>query len=181
MDSQKLTELVEAAKRGDRDSLGQIVVEFTPSIRNFLRRQVPDFNNADDLTQETFIRAMCKLHQLQNPARMGSWLRTIAWRILCSAAIEKKQMKLLAGLEDLLVGSSAEPISFVLQKEREDALHSFMLDIPKEDREVLQLHYFGHVSLKKMAKKFEVPIGTIKRRLYAARQKLKKQMEALNL
>jgi RNA polymerase sigma-70 factor (ECF subfamily) len=74
---------------------------------------------------------------------------------------------------------SHTPLVVVLAREREDQVHRGLRKLRAMDRETLEAFYFEGRSLIEMSRKFDTPVGTIKRRLHVARKRLAKELEAL--
>jgi RNA polymerase sigma-70 factor (ECF subfamily) len=71
------SELVRAAQRGDRTSFGELYGKYARMVHGLLLAKVP-FSEAEDLTQEVFLRALRQLASLRDIARFGGWLAAIA-------------------------------------------------------------------------------------------------------
>ena len=69
MDAQDMRQLVERAQCGDREAFGRLVEQFAPTVLRIVQRRLRDVAEAEETSQDVFIRAMRKLHQLQSPER----------------------------------------------------------------------------------------------------------------
>ncbi len=76
-----LIEQVRAAQAGDRDAFGELVERFERSVFATALRRLGNHVEAQELTQEVFVQALRKVHQLREPECFGGWLRTIANRL----------------------------------------------------------------------------------------------------
>ena len=71
-------ELIEKTKDGDEDAFGEIISRYKGRLINFLYRMLGDYEEAVDLTQETFIEIMRSIGKFRGEAALGSWIRRIA-------------------------------------------------------------------------------------------------------
>ena len=72
-------ELIAAAQRGDREAFGRLYAEYAGMVSKFVAGKVPDLGLAEDLTNETFLRALRRLDSVSDQGRdVGAWFTTIA-------------------------------------------------------------------------------------------------------
>lgn len=144
-----------------------------------------DIHLAQDILQETFIKALSQLDSLQNPEKMGAWLSTIATRtaidyIRKENRIEKaeydetlarnKQVEITSTVEDLV------EYNLIVEE-----ILNRILDLKKEYREVLLLRYMQELSQKEIAELTNLKIGTVKSRLHRAEKALKTNLSRTKL
>lgn len=180
----EVTILVDKAKTGDRAAYGELVSRFQGSVTAMAMSRVRDPLEAQDLAQDVFIHAMRKLPQLRDARCFAGWLRQITARMAINRLTRKAP---LAGAApeflDSFAAESRGPDENLARSENASSLREGLSRLKPLDRETLEAFYLRGHSLKKMARDFEVPTGTIKRRLHVARQRLKdaldESMEAL--
>ena len=175
---QTLAELVIAAQGDDREAFGQLVVRFERTVYGIALRRLGNHAEAQELTQEVFVKAMQRLYQLREPVRFGGWLRSITNRMAINRATRRKPVALTepAILENTCI-SPATPLDNVLQRERAEEVRAGLGRLRVLDRETLEAFYVRGQSLIEMSDAFESPIGTIKRRLHVARKRLAQELE----
>jgi RNA polymerase sigma-70 factor, ECF subfamily len=124
---------------------------------------------AEDLTQETFLRAWRSLDNLQNPAAAKAWLFTILRRE--NARLYEKYRPELDDIDDysLADGDSHEP-DFHMEREM---LHKAMEELEADYREPLMLQVIGGFSGEEIGKMLDLNNNTVMTRLFRARNKLK--------
>ena len=180
----EVTILVDKAKLGDRAAYGELVTRFQGSVYAMAMSRVRDPLEAQDLAQEVFVHAMRKLPQLRDARCFAGWLRQITARMAINRLTRKAPHVGLA-LEVLegVPGRGRSPEENLAKRESAAELHAGLNRLKPLDRATLEAFYIRGHSLKQMARDFEVPTGTIKRRLHVARQRLKsvldESMEAL--
>jgi RNA polymerase sigma-70 factor (ECF subfamily) len=141
--------------------------------------RVRDPLEAEELAQDVLVHGMRKLPQLRDPRCFAGWLRQITARM----AINRKARRgLVCGDPDILetvAGATNEPIDHLARTETKSELHASLRQLKPLDRATLETFYLRGRSLKQMSREFETPVGTIKRRLHVARQRLKDVMEGV--
>ena len=176
-DDEQLKQNVEAAKHGDQFAFGALVAQFHDDVFRQALRVVRRPERAEDLTQDTFFLAWRKLDHLRANNRFGPWVRRIAF---CTALNSVRGKRPDVSLD--AVGSEGvdcdDPISRILYDENDSVIGSCIERLGEMDRESLHAFYWEGESLIQMSEHFECPIGTVKRRLHVARQRLLKQLLA---
>lgn len=130
--------------------------------------------DAEDATQETFVRAWSSLSELRSASAMNSWLRNIA-RNVCVDMIRRNQIRRTqsAALNEVAVVSSSECLD--KSEECEHVMH-YVTALPEELREIVLLHYYEQLTYDQMAHWLGVARSTVNERLAKARLLLKQQL-----
>ncbi len=176
----EVTELVERARAGDRSAYGELVERFQPTVYAVALSRLRNPTEAQELAQEVFLHGMRKLPQLRDAACFAGWLRQITVRMAInrltrggplhradSEALEQTQASGAGPLDELVRGEEAEQLYQGLER------------LKPIDRATLVAFYIRGRSLKQMSREFETPVGTIKRRLHVARNRLREQLEGV--
>lgn len=175
----EITVLVDRAKLGDREAYGELVTRFQGSVYAMALARVRDPLEAQELAQEVFVHAMRKLPQLREPRAFAGWLRRITARMAINRLTRKGP---LFGTEpemlDGVAGADRGPLTALELGEAKAGLHAGLNRLKADDRDALEAFYLRGRSLKQMAREFDAPVGTIKRRLHVARQRLKDVLES---
>jgi RNA polymerase sigma-70 factor (ECF subfamily) len=169
-----LTRLLLDAQRGDRAALDRFVAATHRDV-NDLCRYLGDRDNADDLTQETYRRAVASLHRYRATGPAKHWLLTIARRT-CADATRRRQRRrrLQRRVGELSPDEHIDPTPVTEQPEIDELL--LELDDDRRAAFVLtQLHGFRY---EDAAQLLDVPIGTIRSRVARAREQLLDLMRA---
>jgi RNA polymerase sigma-70 factor (ECF subfamily) len=177
----EMTVLVEKAKLGDRAAYGELVVRFQNSVYAMALSRVRDPLEAQELAQDVFVHAMRKLPQLRDPRCFAGWLRRITARMAINRLTRKGP---LFGADpemlDAVQGRGRSPEENLEVGEAVGQLKEGLAQLKPLDRATLEAFYIRGRSLKQMAREFDVPTGTIKRRLHVARLRLKEVLEAID-
>lgn len=180
MDIDEIKLLVLQAQEGDRVAFGRLVRTFEASVFATVMKRLKNRTEALDVTQEVFLRAMRKLDQLREPERFVGWLHRIAVRLSINKLVRKPLEMLDEGdATSRKISPVDRPLDQLLTGERAHQLRDGIKRLKKLDRETLVAFYFEGQSLAQMADKFDSPIGTIKRRLHTARNRLRDELSEL--
>lgn len=163
-----LTRLLLDAQRGDRDALEQFVAATHRDVVD-LCRYLGDCDNADDLAQETYQRAVASLHRYRAEGPARHWILTIARRTCADAARRRtRRRKLRQRVSELSADDHRDPTPISEQPEIDE-----LLDLLDDDRRaafvLTQLSGFRY---DEAADILGVPIGTIRSRVARAREQL---------
>ena len=131
-----------------------------------------------EVSQEVFIRAWRKLNQLREPERFPAWLKQVAVRMSINHVLRKKSEASLENGEFAAVEEQrvASPLTNLMQSETAHEVWDCLEKLREMDRQTLVAFYFEGRSLRQMSDLFDSPVGTIKRRLHTARNRLKTEL-----
>ncbi len=177
----EITVLVEKAKIGDREAFGELVVRFQNSVFAMALTRVRDPLEAQELAQDVFVHAMRKLPQLRDARCFAGWLRRITARMAINRLTRRGP---LFGADpemlDAIQANGRTPVEALEVGEAVGQLKQGLAQLKPLDRQTLEAFYLRGRSLKQMAREFEVPTGTIKRRLHVARARLKDALHEID-
>jgi len=174
----EITILVERARVGDRAAYGELIERFRPTVYAVALARLRNPAEAEELTQEVFLHGMKKLGQLRDAQCFAGWLRQIAVRMAINRLTRRGPVQ---GVDtevlEQATASESEPIDALIRAEQRRDLYAGLQRLKPVDRATLVAFYIRGQSLKEMSREFETPIGTIKRRLHVARNRLRLQLE----
>ena len=154
----------------------QLVVDHYQSVFRYAFRLSGCAEEAEDLTQQTFLRAHRKLYQLRELEKADRWL----FAILRSAYLKGRRRHRPLTAASLELNVDEVPDDAVRQVERDgvdqEQLQSALNEIPDEFRLVIIMFYFEELSYKEIAAKLEIPIGTVMSRLSRAKARLRQRL-----
>ncbi|RYE74026.1 MAG: sigma-70 family RNA polymerase sigma factor, partial [Myxococcales bacterium] len=143
-EGRRLIGLVELARQGDKDAFGLLYDHYHPSVYRFLSYRVGSQILAEDLTSETFFRALRSMNSFRWQGKdFGAWLMTIA-RNLATDHFKAGRTRLEQTTEDMsTLDTSAEgPENDVLSALSSEVLMAALKDLPNEQRECLVMRFF---------------------------------------
>jgi len=167
-------ELAWRSKEGCRASFGQLVERYSPGLLYFLSRRASSIQDAEDLVQDTFVRAFENIHRYRNTWKFSTWLFTIATR-LAASHYRRKQT---AG-EFSKAGSNEPmcPSTILLRREQRLSLWAQAMELSENQYQVLWLKYAEGMSVKEIAKVMGKSQISVKVLLYRARAGLAQRLQ----
>ncbi|RNM16814.1 sigma-70 family RNA polymerase sigma factor [Nocardioides pocheonensis] len=160
----RLIALVELARSGDKEAFGQLYDHYQPSVYRFLYYRVGSMTLAEDLTAETFFRALRSMHSFRWQGKdFGAWLMTIA-RNLTADHFKAGRTRLEQTTEDMqtLDSTSEGPEIEVLSSLTNEALLRALGELPTEQRECLIMRFLQGLSIAETAEILGRSSGAVK-------------------
>lgn len=172
-------------RAGDRASLGQLVRRYEASLFALLVKLVNgDAHRADDLFQETFLRAVRSAETFDAAKRFRPWLTAIAVNLVRDDARKRKlrsEVPLEAG-QGVMQGAvdpAATPDQCAARGDEAARVRAALKQLTEKEREVVLLHFYDGMTLAEAAATLEIPLGTVKSRLHGALTRLKGLLDGL--
>lgn len=165
--------------------LGQVVLEHRSRIYRYVLSMARDPDVAEDLTQETFLRALRGLGSLRDRAALVPWLYRLATNVFIDwVRAEGRRRLAYAGGKDSdgdLVGEIPDPAARidrrVEQSEMSECVQDFVDDLPDDFRSVILLHDAHGLSNPEIAEMLGLTLATTKIRVHRARLRLRQALE----
>lgn len=182
-------QLVERALAGDGDAFGEVVRRWERKIYALAYGITGSVEEARDATQETFINAYRNLPRFRGEAQVSSWLHRIAVnqcitrqrraRVRAETALDEE---VEAGREQFIsTGREASPAHASESKQRAEAVRRAVDSLPQELREVVLMKEFEELTFQEIADALQIPLSTVKSRLYTALKQLRLKLERFQL
>jgi len=179
-DSLEERELVARAKEGDVEAFEFLVRRFQGSIYGLCYRLTGVHQSADDLSQETFIKAYFALSQFHDGLSFFTWIRRIAINNCLNHLRAGKREEPLGEKENRVPGNSGSspgsPQDELLRNRMEQDFAKALRALPSKLRAVFVLRVFDDLNYREIAQVLDIPEGTVMSRLNRARQKLKTRL-----
>lgn len=175
---------VRRAREGDADAFRLLFDRFAPAIRRFLNDLLGTALEADEATQETFVRAHERLVALEDDARVAPWLFGIARNIAFERWRERKsEQRAWAEEEDwgatlAAVLPSPNPETVLLDREVEDAMQTALSLLAPERRAALLLRVDHGLAYEEISEAMGWPLQKVKNEIHRARLKLRTALSA---
>ena len=175
-------ELIQRVLAGDDNAFSVLVRKYQKQVHALAWRKIGDFHIAEEITQDTFLKAYKRLATLKKPQRFVSWLYVIAAN-RCSSWLRKKRLwtQPLEQLEetDNEQLQKATYSGFVVEENertaidaQRDVVKKLLAKLQESERTVITLHYFGEMSCTEIGVFLGVSKNTIKSRLRRAQRRL---------
>ncbi|MCK5133812.1 MAG: sigma-70 family RNA polymerase sigma factor [Candidatus Sabulitectum sp.] len=168
--------LVKAAKTGDLSAFSELTERCRPEIMVELTGLTGNIHDAEDVLQEAFLRSFLKLSSLKEPYNFGGWVRLIARNI---ARNRLRREPKFVQLQENFAEGRAEVNTDDGSLQTELALLALSRLSPKL-RETTRLTYLSNYSQKQVAARLGIPLGTVKRRLWESRIKMRKEVMSMS-
>lgn len=171
-----VAQLVKRSINGDIESFGELVKEYRQTVHAFCYHKIGDFQCAQDLVQETFIKAYLSLSQLRDPDKFSSWLYRIATNN-CNMWLRKRSQKTISLKDpDKLQDTSPSIYEGYHKRELEIKVKEALSRLSENNRLVITLHYLAGRSYNEMAEFLNLPLTTVKSRIHEGRKQLKEEL-----
>ena len=178
-------ELVLLCQQGDRDVFRLLYQRYQQRVRSTLY-QLCGSSSLDDLVQEVFLKAWKGLPKLKTPKYFSTWLYRISWNVATdqrrrlARGQEKTSLNETVWEKEQLDNSksvNSDSVPDLMQLHYEDLVQRGLDNLSFEHRAVLVLHDLEDLPQKQVAEILNVPVGTVKSRLFHARDSLRKFLE----
>ena len=169
-------ELVKSCQQGDREAFRLLYRRYQKRVRATLY-QLCGTQMLDDLVQEVFLRVWRGLPKLRDISTFSTWLYRISWNV---ATDRRRQLALnrerLATLPDEQRLAASDPPG-LMALHYQELVRRGLDNLSLDHRAVIVLHDLEDLPQKQIAKILEVPVGTVKSRLFHARRSLRQYLE----
>ncbi|HEX6480069.1 MAG TPA: sigma-70 family RNA polymerase sigma factor [Ktedonobacteraceae bacterium] len=170
--------LVTAAQNGDLDAFGIIVQRFQGMAYTSAYAMLEDAQLAEDVAQEAFIEAYLNLPKLREPAAFPGWFRRIIFkqgdRVLRGKHLATVPLEPVSTFD--VAVDDLNPLHLAENSEMQDFVRGAIEALPEHERIVTLLFYVDGYTLKDIEAFLEIPVTTVKKRLYDARKRLKERL-----
>lgn len=177
------TQLVAASKKGDQDAFSLLVQRHQRRVFNLVFRMLQQYEEANEITQETFIAAWQGLPSFRGDAQFSTWLYRIAYNCCLKQLEQRKRdsaLQVAMQAEQILENADNETRADneLETHARQAMVHEQISSLPAKYRIVLVLRHLQDMTYEEMAEILTMPVGTIKTHLFRARNLLKERLES---
>ena len=169
-------------RRGNASAFNTLVAEWQDAIHRFAYRFFYDADDAQEITQKTFIQVYSNLGQLDDPGKFSSWIYRIA-KNLCLDELKRAGRKKSSPLE--LVkherAHNVNPSKKMETKELGEWIQKALIAIPEEQRVIIIMKEYEELTFKEIAEILDEPESTVKSRLYYGFKKLRDILNSWNI
>ena len=172
-------ELIQRILDGDDTAFTELVKKYQKPVHALAWRKIGDFHIAEEITQDTFLKAYQGLATLKKPQSFASWLYVIAANN-CSTWLRKKRLS-TEPLVDARLQEATYSGYVVAENERteveaqREVVKKLLAKLQESERTVITLYYFGEMSSSEIGAFLGVSANTVRSRLRRAQQRLKKE------
>lgn len=179
-------QLIAEALKGSQKAYTQLVEQHKKAIFHIINKIVRNDEAANDLVQETFMKAFSSLATYRSEYRFSTWL----YKIAANASIDylrKRRINALSldrpmetrdGTVEIEVPDySFHPEHDLIRKQQRISIEEAIDSLPKKYRDVIVYRHKDDKSYEEIADLLDIPVGTVKARIFRARELLKKKLK----
>jgi len=174
--------LVEAVQNGDGKAYGQLIRLHQKRLFRFVYTLVGTFDQAEDIVQETFVKAYQAIGTFQQGYAFYPWLSTIARNLAYNQIAREEKKQSLEHLQEAgFDPESAQlgPLEKMLNDEAQGRFYKALMALPAKYRTVFVLRHLEDMDYNEISNYLKIPPGTVDSRLYRARQLLLEELKDL--
>ena len=177
--------LVARILEGDRDRFTDLVRRYEKRVINYVYRITHRYEEAHELAQDIFVKVYLALDRYDSKYQFSTWL----FRIAQNAAIDVLRKKTVIEVplarptedepqkEREFADPGVSPFRALKNKQLGAAIEKAVENLPPDYRELIQLRHFAELSYEEIASMKRLPLGTVKNKLFRARNLLKEQLD----
>ncbi|MBD3183692.1 sigma-70 family RNA polymerase sigma factor [Candidatus Poribacteria bacterium] len=171
-------ELMRRCCEGDTGAFELLVMRYKDSIFNFTYRFLADYHQAQDLTQETFLRLLKNSERYKSRDKFKPWLYKIAAN-LCKNEIRNKKRHPKISLDEYIkienpiASSYSSPDEAYERKELSHLVKDILASIPEDQRMIILMREYQDLSYEEISSALGCSLGAVKSKIYRARQNIK--------
>ena len=182
MPEEKIVELIDGCRKGNRDSFSRIVDLYSSRLYGFYIHMGYKPDQAEDLVQELFVRLVDKLKKYNHTGKFEAWLFRVAANMARDFARKRsiKTVSLNIGADDernsqfeYADNNQPAPDSRMVQLEANVVLQDALMQLSDQERELVLLRHYSDMSFKDIAADCGLPVGTVLSKVHRALKKLK--------
>ena len=170
------SELLAAVAAGSRQALEELYLGYHRRLARFLSRFTPRYENVEEIINDTFMVVWQSAKNFRSASQVSTWIIGIAYRTALKSVRRQKNHAAARSLDEY-----PEPTTDpTLDTEVQDWLKQGLDQLPVEQRLTLELAYHMGHSLEEIAAITDCPVGTVKARMFHAREKLRQYLPTLS-
>ncbi len=171
---------VASSKRGDTSAFNRLVLKYERTVYNIAFRMLQDREEAADATQEVFLLMFKNIRRFRQNSKFSTWLYRITLNH-CISRVRQRPPGAHLSLDDknAAAGSTEQlrametQVGELMRLEQRNMVLAALMHLPPEQRAVVELKFFQEMTFEDIAAVLEIPLSTIKSRLYAGLEMLK--------
>jgi RNA polymerase sigma-70 factor (ECF subfamily) len=169
-------ELIQRARRGDAEAYGELVLRHQTGVFNVCYRILHERTEAEDLSQETFLRARERLDLFDEERPFGPWIRRVAANVCLNHLETQKRTAELNEERD--ADENQGPERQVEAREQSEQIRRALASLPARYRVVVELRHYQELTYDEIAAELRIPLSDVKSHLFRARKMLAEKLHA---
>lgn len=181
-------QLVARVQKGDKRAFDMLVLKYQYKVHAIVSRYIKDFDEVNDVVQEAFIKAYRALAKFRGESAFYTWLYRIAVNTAKNYLVARNRRPpasdVDAGDADYYEGGQrlqdiASPENLLYRDELEAVVDQSIRDLPEDLRTAVTLREFEGLSYEEIAEVMDCPVGTVRSRIFRAREAIDEKVRAL--
>ena len=182
----EINSVIAKALKGDEDAYAKLLHRYKNGIFKMIYQIIKNKEETEDIVQETFIKAFKSLHSYSDKFAFSTWLYKIAYNH-CIDTLRKKKLKTqsLDKPIELKEGSVKfqikderyNPENAVILNEKKNKIDITINSLPSKYKKVILFRHHYDKSYQEISEELNIPLGTVKARIFRARELLKKKLK----
>ena len=183
---ENIQQLIKEALAGDQKAYEVLLKRYQTGVYNMIYQMIKNREETEDLVQEAFIKAFKSLESYNEDYAFSTWLYKIAFNH-CIDAIRKKKLKTLpldrpiqlkeGEVRHEIKDESSSPEGDFIFAERKKLIQESIASLPERYRVAIILRHQKEYSYEEISDMLNIPLGTVKARIFRAREMLKKKLQ----
>ena len=171
-------ELVQEVRQGNRQAFTELMRRYQQRVYWTARRIVGSHEDADDIAQETFVKAFLALGDFRGDSSFFTWLYRIAVNLSLNAARKQQFLGYLRQSEMVarLLPSEKDPSHELEQQEMQSMLQQAIKELPEKQREVFVMRYFDELPYQEISAILKTSVGGLKANYFHAVRKIREYL-----
>lgn len=181
-------QLVARVQKGDRRAFDLLVIKYQHRILALVSRFIPDFAEAQDVTQEAFIKAYRALPNFRGESQFYTWMYRIAVNTAKNFLVSRNRRTPIRDIDvedaeffadEGNMKDIASPDSLIARDQLQQVVFQTIENLPEELRIAITLREIDGLSYEEIAQVMGCPIGTVRSRIFRAREAIEQKMKPL--
>ena len=171
--------LIEEFKNGNEQAYNQLVLHYKEKIYWIVRRMIPDHDDADDVTQNVFIKSYHSLKTFKGDSSFYTWIYRIAINLSLNEIRRKKIRKTFTIDEEIhQIGThDPHPLEILEKEERTKQIRDAIETLPDKQKKVFLLRYYEELPYEEIAKILKTSVGGLKANYFHAVKKIGERLK----
>jgi RNA polymerase sigma-70 factor (ECF subfamily) len=166
--------LIQDFNNGNEQAYNQLVLRYKEKVYWIVRRMIPDHDDADDITQNVFIKAYQSLRSFKGDSSFYTWIYRIAINLSLNEIRRKKFRKTFSIDEEIhqISSSDDQPIDVMVKEERTKRIKEAIERLPEKQKKVFLLRYYEELPYEEISKILHTSVGGLKANYFHAVKKI---------
>ncbi|MFK7748041.1 MAG: RNA polymerase sigma factor [Kordia sp.] len=166
---------IEQIRAGNPNAYAALVTKYQRMVFTLAVRMVGNREDAEEVAQDTFVKAYKALDRFKGTSKFSTWLYRIVYNTSLDYIKKNKRIILSEHIDEVNeadIGSMQNALTYIEAKEKKQLIENALLKLPEDERVLLTLFYFEELSLKEIAEIVQLSYDNVKIKLHRSRKKL---------